>query len=865
MRALPSLLLSLLTACGSTPPTDAGTDAGADAAAAACDLEPLASGDPDGHADPLGVSAGEARAGRVRADQLPAFSSGLQVWGEGDFVLANEHVAMVIEDAGPSELYDPWGGRPVGVARVRDGALIEPADFGEILILLGRMTVLTQRVTVLNDGSDGEAAVVRAEGVPRPLPFFESVTGTLLPGDFDAHEAAIDYVLEPGARHVDIFIELQSADRSARSTTTMHAFMHTPRMPAFAPEVGVDAAGQTVPWVGFAAPAATSFAYMDPARDLGGGLEVSGFLSFFTRGISAPACEASRVHHARVVVGGPGVGGLLAAVLETRGEPSREVTGTVRDASGGAAGDVWVLARDAAGFVSRTRTDAEGRYTMTLPAEADAELVAFRRGDRPTAPVAATDATVDLQLGEGGAVHVVATDTTGAPIPVRVQVLPPPGEAAPSVDGLFGVPAITRGRVQVAFPMDGDATLRAPAGMSRVVVSRGFEYELVSVDVDVAEGATVEVPVTLERVIDSTGVQCADFHIHTHRSNDSGDDALYKLASAVADGLELPVRSDHEYPGDFSAEIEALGVEAWAFAAGSVEMTSFEAWGHMGVFPLEADPTAINAGTPRWQTYPTAADPDAPITTLGPTEVFGAVRARPEAPVIIINHPRGDPNYFDYVGYDPVTGAVDRGADWDEAFTLVEVFNDADWRGTFERTVVDWLSFLRAGRRVFAVGSSDSHALSRSPVGYPRTCLRLGTDDPTALRVDDVRDALAAGASTISGGILVDIWVGDARPGDDASGLGDSTELRVRVQAPSWVDVDALDVVLDGVIVETIEIRPEDADPLTPTTRFDETLTIDVGASQSFVLVAAYGDAPLEPVHPGRIPFGVTNPIFLSR
>jgi hypothetical protein len=30
------------------------------------------------------------------------------------------------------------------------------------------------------------------------------------------------------------------------------------------------------------------------------------------------------------------------------------------------------------------------------------------------------------------------------------------------------------------------------------------------------------------------------------------------------------------------------------------------------------------------------------------------------------------------------------------------------------------------------------------------------------------------------------------------------------------------------------------------------------------VIIAARGDAALEPVHPGRLPFGVTNPIFLQ-
>jgi len=54
-------------------------------------------------------------------------------------------------------------------------------------------------------------------------------------------------------------------------------------------------------------------------------------------------------------------------------------------------------------------------------------------------------------------------------------------------------------------------------------------------------------------------------HIHTWRSNDSGDQALTKVAQAVADGVELPVRSDHEWVADFTSEIAALGVQAFAF------------------------------------------------------------------------------------------------------------------------------------------------------------------------------------------------------------------------------------------------------------------------------------------------------------
>jgi hypothetical protein len=83
--------------------------------------------------------------------------------------------------------------------------------------------------------------------------------------------------------------------------------------------------------------------------------------------------------------------------------------------------------------------------------------------------------------------------------------------------------------------------------------------------------------------------------------------------------------------------------------------------------------------------------------------------------------------------------------------------------------------------------------------------------------------------------------------------------VHVRVQAATWVDADSIDVVIDGVTVQTI--------PLTGAgvTRFDDTIDVPVAATGSWVVFAAYGDAALDPIHPGRIPFGITNPIFLTR
>src|SRR5215470_3867255 len=215
----PLVLVCLFAACGGStgsPP---------------CGLGPFAAGG-DGHPTPLAAGPSEARAGRVRAEDLPVVPSGLITWKAGDFVLANDKIALVVEDVGDSDLYDPWGGRPVGLARMANGKMVEPNNFGELFLLTGRSTVVTDSVSVISDGSGGKPAILRARGKLHPLPFFESVVGGLFHDTYSDVDAAIDYELAPGSEHVDV--RLHYAPPSDREVpTVMHALMYTKRTPVF--------------------------------------------------------------------------------------------------------------------------------------------------------------------------------------------------------------------------------------------------------------------------------------------------------------------------------------------------------------------------------------------------------------------------------------------------------------------------------------------------------------------------------------------------------------------------------------------------------------------------------------------------------
>ncbi|MBL0212860.1 MAG: CehA/McbA family metallohydrolase [Myxococcales bacterium] len=832
---------------------------------AECALAPFPSGDLDGHPEPLGAGELEARAGRLAAHDMPFSRPGLLTWQPGDFVLANSRVALVIEDVGDSDLYDPWGGRPVGLARMDDHRMVEPNNFGELFLLTGRSTLVTDSVSVLNDGSDGRTAIIRARGKLHPLPFFENLIAPVFSEAWLDIDAAIDYELAPGSDHVDVYLRYASSRAESKdSPSTLHALMFTERTPVFQPNKGFDTTLDKTPYLALVDDEATSWAYLPGEGTLGTSLAVSGFLGAFSPGFTMPACQRIERLHAKIAIGGPGLDGAVVAAASTRGDTLRAVTGTVTRGSVSVP-RVHVHAIDAAGnYLTRAVTDAEGAFTLHVPLSADVSLVAYHRGDQVvTVHAGFIAAAPAIDLPAVGSILVQAADN-GASVPARIQVLPVAPTVLPSVPDNYGEPQVTPGRLHVVYTIEGSVTLIVPPGRWEVIVSRGYEYEIDRRIVDVVANGQVRVDAQLDHSVDTTNIQCGDFHVHTWRSNDSGDDATRKVAQAIADGLELPVRSDHEWVGDFSKEIDELGAAPWAAGFGSIELTSFEVWGHMGVFPLTPHADQVNAGAPKWQTFPTPQAPETEFATLSPKAVFDTVRARPEAPVVIINHPRGPTNYFGYVGYDPATGMARSIADWDTKFTLLEVFNDSSWSDNRNGTVTDWFGLLKAGRKVFAVGSSDTHRMSVNPVGYPRTCLRLGTDDPRQLTADAVRDQLAAGHTTISGGIYVTAKLGTAESGDSVTGAGSPMMLDVTVQAATWISVDELEIIVDGQTTDTIPILPGDADPGNPAIRWRGQVPVQVNASGGFVMVAASGARALDPVHPGKQPFGATNPIFVT-
>jgi len=821
-------------------------------------------GDPAGHSDPFGAKAvGQARAGRLSSlEGVAQPAHGRQHIDAGDFVLANDKIAVFIEDKGPSDGYARFGGEILGIDKIGDdGKPMGLSRYVETLFGLSIEMINPTSVSVLKDGSDGGEAVVRVAGKLEGIPFMQGPLASLFPRTYGL-QAAYDFVLRPGEERLTMRMGIINPGEEEANfgvgrlaSDELFGFFQYNASQLVTPTTGFGEPSGKVDWVGFDG-GPWNFALRVPEEQLTFGVTMSGFALFYGGGFIADACSESMVDRAEIIAGGPDYDGLREAVRRVSGEaPWREVTGILTDDGGGKAAEAYVHVLDAKGeYLSRARTAADGTFKVHVPPGVPVTLVPQpkRLPPEPGFAIGPDETTAEIALDPHGTLSVVAQDeATGVALPVRVQVIPEaPFEGTPEA---FGVPDQVNGRLYQEFAMAGTAKLAVPPGNHRVIVSRGYEWELSDQVVSVAAGQTLEVPVKLLRSVDSTNYMCADFHIHSALSADSNDPVEFKVRGAIADGLDIPVSSEHEWVADFQPVIQKLGLTKWAFGMASEELTTFT-WGHFGVVPMTPDAKKPNMGAVDW-------------IGRDPAAVFGLVRALPDNPVLIVNHPRGGgfQAYFDAAEYNRAAG---KGRDgfWSDDFDAIEVFNDSDFEKNRDEAVADWVSMLNAGMKMWAVGSSDSHHLRGSPVGYPRTCLYTGHDDPEKLDKTVVRDAVATGATTISGGLFMTVAGPNGEmPGETVKAAADGTvTFTITVQAPSFMGADALETIVNGQSLGMEPLMPLGGGPGKKFVN-QVKVPLDGASPRNWVVFHARGESDLAPLHPGRKPFAVSNPFFLEK
>jgi hypothetical protein len=501
------------------------------------------------------------------------------------------------------------------------------------------------------------------------------------------------------------------------------------------------------------------------------------------------------------------------------------------------------------------RTDADGEYWIELPA-GQIRVQAFLDDRWPTEAISVTlgdeGVTEDLAFEPVSTLSWVVRDGDGLEIPARVMVIPQ-DRSAPSAPAEFGEQTHPGSALVYEFALPGLREIKLPLGAYRLLASRGYEYELDEVEVELVEGEPTEVELTLVRSVDTTGWLCGDFHIHTLFSPDSNDLQEWKTAAAAAYGLELPVSTDHRYVSDIQPAVDSLGLGPWVQWFSGHEITTV-VYGHFNAYPLMLRPNLPNNGAFEW------VGMDAP-------EMFESVHADEMDPILQINHPRSGSamgGYFVYAGLEPDTLEVSNPEGWSTNFDAIEVFNGSGWDSNREATVRDWFGMLNHRYIVTATGNSDSHNAEWSDVGYPRNYLYLESDIPSAVTDEQLRDTVRVGRTVVGGGLFITVETAEgAMPGDVVGAEDGVVDLQVRVQAPTWMDADHLEVFVDGVAVETLDLDESTEDPENPVVRLDRTFELDL-AADAWVAVAAWADGTLDPVTRNEQPFGLSNPIYFD-
>lgn len=815
--------------------------------------------------------------------------------GEGDVLLMNEHSAFVIQAPDRVKTYYEYGGLPIDAVALRGCAPAGPERFKEFGLLLTRVQVADylqsimrafrgDQVEVVNDGADGQEAVVRVTGTDDRywLIELELMRSSLLEGTpkplSDPYQVALamEYRLAPDRPVLEMELQLRNLGEDGIDFQVAAILLFGDEMPVdYFAGSSQSVSGFSIefdtPWL-VSSQGDGAWAFARPGANLAtANIHGMGSLLDFQELLEplylAPAGHRNDTASTTFLLAvGPTDGNSAVRHLQPlnptpvpdRAMATRPLSGRVTDAVSGApvAG-----ARVAVQLLAGTRgwqaldvmtTDADGRYAGELTTfdnpDLDHRLAVTAPGRPDAAPVTfrpASTSTIDVALAPGGVLQHDVRDQDARGIPAKIQLWQE-GRVAHRIH-------------TTAQP--GEVAL--PPGTYDVSVTRGYEYTTHQGTLEITASGTTPLSVTLDHQVDTTGWLSFDGHAHASDSPDSAVPVWRRIQSAAAEGLHVIVSTDHESVADWSPGIAEAGLVGWIATVVGQEVTASMPE-HTNMYPVVPDPDGVRGGRIAWM-------------GLGLAEIFAAERAR-GAGVIGLNHPRNGCSLLCLIGYDRLTGVPTlddptvMGLDpsmsiWAWDFDTVELMNgntgifmypdNPEGSGIFE----DWMSFLNLGHRKTAVAVTDVHAVNAP--GDPRTYFEATTTDLATFDETDLVDAMKGGRAVISTGAFARVEINDvAGPGDDVTDTDGAVDLAVHVEASTEIDVAWI-----KVFVNCDEVLTVATDDPTGVVKHDEVLSIPV-TEDAHVVVMGFGAGRLprglDQFDPARIPRFVTNAIYVD-
>ncbi len=619
----------------------------------------------------------------------------------GDYLLESCKARFVVQDANQRDLYSvgQYGGNLIDAELVGSPGL---DNFLEIAPMVNVETVVNPtEAVIVNDGSDGNPAVVRTCGPDDLLDFVNpssQVTdaGLPFPAVLNDNDQTVwgctDFTLGTHDTHVEMATTLTNT--GAADIQVMYGDWLNPAGDLdvmLTPNAGLGAAVWnfvgTMGFHGEGESAGVDYAYTaTPTTGTGSYVVISGVtVVLHNKHVLQALLGAAQgdtltpgnsLTMTRYV--GVGDGTTSSAVdLETavKGIATASIDGCVTvDGVAAPGSKVTVGAFTGANITNLAThftTGADGCYAGKVPLPGGAVtlgVVAGRhgtpyQGGAASPPITSLlfspggSQTVDFDLPPTGSLSVAVTDAGGGPLPSRITVVgfdpsPEITFAGPSLPGFGGSTlallndpgdSLPFGIVDFVYTgADGVAAFDLEPGSYQVFVSRGPEYSTSNQPVTITANQQTAVSAQIARVVDTAGFVSSDFHVHGIASADSRVTHDNRVRGYAGEGVDNITMTDHHSHTDLSARIASLGLGSWVSSTIGEEITTFD-YGHFNGYPFTVDPNVPSGGSTDWAVAaPAGADfPSAGAYNATPAEIFAlataGARSTPDT-TVQINH-----------------------------------------------------------------------------------------------------------------------------------------------------------------------------------------------------------------------------------
>lgn len=822
-------------------------------------------------------------------DQLP-YGPGA-VARAGDYILKNRKAGFVITGLAKPQTYYYYGGILVDAFPIVACQQSAPEYFDELQLLavqLGQSFHDTavrgfsaHRFEIINDGSDGQAAILRVHGSDEHyyIAEMEIVASAFRAGNPRRPSTAItdgiiiDYILEPDSTTLKAAMYTLANDTSGNVLNLNAALV----APGFGPDLNYFSLGDFtadglsletgVQWIS-AGESTSGYAISIGSELVGRGyfqgieavLNLEQF-SQFDRGNP----YANMLFEAFVSVGESetaAVANLQSTDPTPRPVSYESVTGQLQSANPldpqsariAFQGQRLISGTPKWATLATIIPDQSGYFSASLPVITASEVLGYRlvASDKNHQQNASQSwqpgqSQVQLNFAPAGQLHLAITDTNNQPIPAALTIYQN-GQRL--------------GREYM--PPNGLSKNLAP-GRYEIDISRGYEYGIHTETIDITAGTVASRTITLPHLVNTDGYLSFDGHLHQIPSPDSRVPMHDRALTIGAAGLDIAITTDHEFISDLAPFMTATGIANHVGTVIGEEVTAHLP-NHLLMFPFILDASHDFRGDPVvWQ-------------GLDFGQIFANGRRR-GAQVVALAHPRADCNYLCLIGWDSATGThalkdptllflKSHQNLWDWGFNAMEVMNgnevpfrdpnNPDATGNFD----DWVNFLNMGHIVRPMANTDTHGYDMP--GSPRTYVASPKTGPQTTG-DDLAARFLDGDLLLSTGAFAHVTI----QGEPIGSLVTSSDgnLAITIDARSLPDIDINTL----RIYDNCDLLREIPVPATSgISKFNDTIFVNVAATEDHnIIVAGFGSKQLprslNQFNPRGVPRFMTGASFIDR